>query len=272
MSEELKKKIEDTVKFLGGLKTAALAYSGGVDSTLLLYMLKDAGLEQLIAVTALSKTYPKDDFETVCRHIKKTGVSHVKIKTSETDNSDFIFNSPRRCYYCKKELFEKISEIAREKGILNLIDGSNYDEENDHRPGMEAARELKVISPLRSFRWTKNDIRQASEHLGIEGYGRPQTVCLASRIPYGTPVTENLLKRIGEAERVLNSMGFETVRVRSSGDEARIEVEEKDIEKLVSPETRKHISSKLIELGFKFVSADLEGFRSGKMNRLLDNE
>ncbi len=270
MAEGLNNKIKDTKSYLSGLKTAALAYSGGVDSTLLLYMLKDAGLEKLIAVTALSETYPKQDFEIASGHAGKTGVKHITIKTSETNNTNFISNPSNRCYYCKKELFEKVGEIARDNGILNVLDGSNYDEENDHRPGMTAAEELNVISPLRRFKWTKEDIRQALRQLGIEGSGRPQTVCLASRIPYGTPVTTELIRRIGKAEEFLISMGFDTVRVRSSGDEARIEVQEKDISKLTAPETRRQVSGKLIKLGFKFVSADLEGFRSGKMNRLLN--
>lgn len=246
---------------------ALLAYSGGLDSTFLLKALKLSGIRAL-AVTSSSPTTPAHDLEDARRMAREIGLAHRVIKTSEMDNENFVENSPERCFHCKDELFKTLRAIAEEEGLGFVLDGANLDDSEDHRPGMRAAGMHGVRSPLLEAGFRKEDIRAASKALGLETWGKPSSACLSSRIPYGTPITVESLKRVADAEKALREMGFEALRVREHGPVARIEVPgEKMAEALKLRDT---IAERLREVGFKFVSLDLEGLRSGSMNRLIE--
>ncbi|MFC2092102.1 ATP-dependent sacrificial sulfur transferase LarE [Elusimicrobiota bacterium] len=259
----------DLIDHLSEYKSVILAYSGGVDSTLLLYLLHKAALQKLIAVTSTSETYDARDLDIARKHTQGLGIEHIIVETCELEDPDFTANSYERCYFCKKVLFSKIWEIAGLNSINNIMDASNADDVLDYRPGSKAARELKVISPFKDFSWNKNVIRDVSKEMSISGWDRPATVCLASRIPYMTPISEDKLKKVQFGEDYLQGLGFEPVRVRSDGISARIEVKADDIDRIMKSPAREDIIDRFLAIGFKFVSVDLEGFKSGKMNRMV---
>lgn len=257
------------LNYLKDLRSVVLAYSGGVDSTLLLYLLKKSDIERVLAVTADSESYSSDSLKVAKRHARNLGIDHLVIKTDELKNCNFTDNSALRCYYCKYELFSELKDIASHRRISNLLDGSNADDTNDYRPGMKAADELGVLSPFKIFGWNKKKIKEVSKIFSISDSHRPQTVCFASRVPYGTEITADNLAMIEKSEAYLEKQGFNGVRVRSDGITARIEVPEEDIEKVIKKNVRKKITAEFLNIGFKFVSLDIEGFISGKMNRLI---
>lgn len=269
---DTKQRADDIVKHLSKFGTAVIAYSGGVDSTLLLYLAEMSGLNRLIAVTALSETYNETDGEIAKSHTDKLGIEHIFIDSEELNNRNFLDNNSDRCYYCKFELFNKLKTIAKKNSIEYVLDASHFTDTFDHRPGMNAARELGVLSPFKELSWDKETIRNVSRSLEIEGWDRPSTVCLSSRVPYGTNITLENIARIKEAEDFIKGLGIDIVRVRSDGITARIEVIEKEIETVTQKKHRDKINSKFFEIGFKYISIDLEGFKSGKMNRVLNNE
>ncbi len=260
--------LEKLIKILKETDNAILAYSGGVDSTLLLKAMKIAGIRAL-AVTASSETMPKADLMFSKKTAKDTGVEHVIIETDELGNESFANNPPERCFFCKEELFAKIKTIAEKEGYDFILDGSNLDDMDDWRPGRKAALKYGVRSPLIEAGLRKSDIRELSRELGLASWDRPASPCLASRFPYGEKITLSALKQVEDSESFLTALGFKEFRVRHHRDTARIELKEEDFRKMLDPDLRKTITEKIKSTGYKFVSIDLEGFRSGRMNEGL---
>ncbi len=252
------------------LERVLVAYSGGVDSTLLLKMAKDTlGKNNVLAVTALSPLYPDRELkgaETLARSI---GVRHVLITSNELEVEGFSNNPPDRCYLCKKELFKKLSDIAKGEMIPFVIEGSTLDDEKDHRPGRRAVRELGVRSPLQEARLTKSDVRELSKIFDLPTWDKPSFACLASRFPYGDEITMEALARVDRAETYLLSLGFRQVRVRNYRNLARIELYPEEITRLVNGSMRDEVVRHLKEIGYQYVTLDLQGFRSGSMNEVL---
>ncbi len=245
---------------------AVLAYSGGVDSSLLLRAASEVLGPRLIAVTAVSETYPPGELDAAKAFARSLGAAHRVLRTSELASEEFVSNTPDRCYFCKKELFGKLRGIAAAEGLDCLLDGSNLDDLNDHRPGSKAAAEFFVRSPLREAMFSKADVRACARWLNLPVWDKPSLACLSSRIPYGTRITTGTLRLIHAAEESLHKRGFRQVRVRHHGDTARIEVDFGDFGLLLARETAREIVSTFKELGYTYVCLDLEGYRTGSMN------
>lgn len=269
MREELKAKylkLKDILQDTGGV---LVAYSGGADSTLLLKVAMEALGDRALAVTASSETYPSGEVEEAVCLAEQMGARLRSIHTNEIESEQFSSNPPERCFYCKQELFGKLVAIAREEGLPVVADGSNVDDTGDYRPGMRAASELGIRSPLREAGLTKSEIRELSCELGLPTWDKPSFACLASRFPYGTQITRERLGQVGAAEQALRQMGFRQVRVRHHGDTARIEVGVEDLARLIEPEVRERIVAELQGLGYLYITLDLEGYRTGSMNKPL---
>lgn len=252
--------------------SAAVAFSGGVDSTFLIRVAKEVLGDKLIAVTATSSTYPERELNEAIKYAKDFGVKHIIISSEELDIEGFASNPKNRCYYCKKELFTKVKEVALENGVEYVFDGSNLDDNGDYRPGMLAAKELLVISPLKEAGLTKKDIRDLSKEYGLATWNKPAFACLSSRFPYGNKITLPKLKMIDKAEQFLLDMGIRQVRVRHHGEIARIEVAPEEREKFFNIEFMDKISSKFKEIGFIYTTLDIAGYRTGSMNEVLKEE
>lgn len=260
-------KLKESIEAFGSV---AVAYSGGVDSTFLLKIAHDVLGDKAIAITAKSSTYPEREFKEAKELAEKIGAKHIVIVSEELDIKGYSENPTNRCYYCKKELFTKINEIARENNINKVLDGSNLDDVGDYRPGMTAAKELGVVSPLKLAELTKNDIRELSKRFNLPTWNKPSFACLSSRVPYGSKITASKLKMIEKSEQFLLDLGFRQVRVRHHGDIARIEVAAEEREKIFSIELMDKISEKLKSIGFKYVTFDLAGYRTGSMNEVIN--
>lgn len=259
-------RLTNLVNILKSMESAVIAFSGGVDSTFLLKAAALSGM-RVKAVTGFSPTMPEQDFLDAKEAAGAMGVAHMVIETSELEMDDFRKNPSDRCFHCKSELFGRLRHIAESEGYAHLLDGSNLDDVNDRRPGRRAALDNGVRSPLIEAGLRKQDIRDLSRELNLTTWNKPSSPCLSSRFPYGETITIEALKRVEEAERFLKSFGFAELRVRHHGDTARIELREDEIARMLDPEIRNAITEKLRSIGYKFVSLDLEGFRSGKMNR-----
>ena len=269
-SAHLKSKYKKLKEILASYGDLLVAYSGGVDSSLLLKVAHDMLGKKVLAVIARSETYPEEEGNSAVKFAGKLGVRCKVIHTKEFNDERFISNPPERCYYCKKELFSKLSGIAKKEGIKYIADGSNVSDLSDYRPGSKALKECGVKSPLRDAGFTKEDIRKLSKELKIPAWNKPAQACLASRIPYGTKITSEILEKIENCERFLRGMGLKQVRVRHHGDLARIEVDKCDLMSLVEDGTADKIDKKFKSLGYHFVTIDLEGYRTGSMNEVLD--
>lgn len=263
------KKMEKLQGILRDMKSVLLAYSGGVDSTFLLKAAIDVLGDRVLAVTAVSQTYTEEEREMACEIAASFNARHMLITTDELAYPNFRENPPDRCYYCKTELFGKLREIADGEDIDFVIDASNIDDCSDFRPGRKAAQELSVRSPIIEAGLTKDDIRALSREMGLPTWDKPSAACLASRFPYGERITEEKLKRVEQAEKLLRQMGFAQVRVRSHGDIARIEVAPDKIHELADPELRARIIEEFKSLGIAYITLDLEGYRTGSMNEIL---
>lgn len=269
--DRLNFKFKRLKKILKKLGSVAIAFSGGVDSTFLVKVAKDTlGRENVLAVTAVSETYPNSELKDAKKLAKLIGVRHIIIKTAELKDANFKANPPDRCYYCKGELFDKIKKNARDEGIKCIADASNYDDLKDFRPGRRAAQERGIRSPLKQSRLTKKDIRISSKRLGLPTWNKPAYACLASRMPYYEMITKNKLNQIDLAEQLLrDKFEFRQVRVRRHGNIARIEVAPDEIYKFFVDGLHAEISKKFNKIGFKYVTVDLEGYRTGSMNEAL---
>jgi len=267
----IKQKFANLLTELRKTEKAVLAFSGGVDSSFLMKAMKLTDM-RILAVTAASETMPKKDLLSSISFAKELGVEHLIIKTEELHNEAFVSNSPERCFFCKDELFKRIKTIVEEKNFRFIFDGSNSDDLNDYRPGRKAATLHGVRSPLAECGFTKEDIRSMSKELGLNIWSKPSSPCLSSRFPYGQRITVQALERVEKAEEFLRSFGIYDVRVRDHGNTARIEVSEKDMKILLNQSNRRFVAKTLKSLGYKFVSLDLEGYISGSMNRVLENQ
>lgn len=274
MKITLPQKINDKLKKLKGMikkmRKVIIAYSGGADSSFLLKISRDIlGKENVIAVTAKSQIYPLSEYKQACKFTKQFNIKHIIITTDELKNRDFIKNSLMRCYFCKKELFQKISKLAKKLKIKHLLDGTNLDDKKDFRPGSIAAKEFNVKSPLSAVGLSKKEINLLSNHLGLPTAFKPPMACLASRIPYGEEITVRKLKMIEKAEEFIEKLGFHQVRVRYHNNIARIEIQKEKFKTFL--EKSHNIVKKLKSLGFIYVTLDLEGYRQGSMNEAINH-
>ncbi len=260
--ELLKKNLEKT----DGL---AVAFSGGVDSTFLLKVASDVLGDRVIAVTARSSTFPEREFREAEEFARKTGVRQIVVESEELAIPGFADNPADRCYFCKRELFGKVIETARQNGIRIVADGTNVDDGGDYRPGMKAEEELHVASPLREAGMTKADIRELSREMGLPTWDKQAFACLASRFPYGEKITREKLAMVDKAEQFLLDLGFREVRVRHHGNLARIEVGPAEIRRFYDETFMKKVYDALIEAGFTYVALDMKGYRTGSMNETL---
>jgi len=254
------------------MKLAVLAYSGGVDSSVLLCAATEVLGPNLIAVTAISETYPPAELEPAKRFAASLGVRHRILATEEITRDEFSRNAPDRCYHCKQELFGKLRQIADAEGIAYILDGTNIDDLSDHRPGRKAAGEFSVRSPLAEAGLTKQEVRALARRMDLPMWDKPSLACLSSRIPYGTPITLELLKNIQAAEDAIHALGIRQVRVRHHGDTARIEVEQDDLARLAAGDVRQQIVDVFKELGYVYICLDLEGYRTGSLNAVLEKK
>jgi uncharacterized protein len=265
----MENKLEQLKNYLHELGSVAIAFSSGVDSTFLLKVAHDVLGDKAIAVTARSCSFPKRELNEAIDFCNRENIKHFICNSEELDIEGFSQNPPNRCYLCKRELFEKIINIARENNIAYVAEGSNMDDNGDYRPGLIAVSELEVKSPLRAVGLTKAEIRAYSKELGLPTWDKQSFACLSSRFVYGETITEEKLNMVDKAEQLLLDMGFHQIRVRIHDKLARIEVNPSEFEKLIQKETREEIVSKLKSYGFMYVSMDLSGYKMGSMNATL---
>lgn len=265
----MKTKLDQLRSRLKELGSLLVAHSGGVDSSFLLSVARDALGDKVVAVTAVSAIHPRREREDALRFTADRGIEHILVEGLESTLPEFLANDPDRCYHCKKSLLRQIGLIAAKRGIPHIAHGANLDDLADYRPGWRAAQEAGILAPLVEVGLGKEEIRTLSREMGLRTWNRPSMACLASRIPYGEPIQEEKLRRVEAAEELLAELGFVQVRVRHHGMLARIEVEAADLDRILRPEVRLRLLERLKGLGFLHVTLDLEGFVSGSLNRAL---
>jgi uncharacterized protein len=266
MSGNMDEKYRRLLASLKSMERMIVAFSGGVDSTFLLKAASESGAGAVVAVTGDSASVPREELEFTKEFTASLGIRHIIIHTEELNDPNYRDNPPDRCYYCKKELFRKIRTMAERDSIPNILDGTNADDARDWRPGMKAASEEGVISPLMDAGLGKEEIRALSKRLGLPTWNKPATPCLSSRFPYGVKISAGELSKVYEAECFLRECGFREFRVRSHGDMARLEIPTEDFQKITDADTALKVATRLRSLGFRYVTLDLRGFRSGSAN------
>lgn len=266
---QLQNKFVALQNLIQGLESALVAFSGGVDSTFLLKVCRDVLGEGVVAVTAVSESYPAAELREAQALAQQMGVRHLLIPTAELENPLYAQNPPDRCYHCKSELFAQLIPLAQREGLKWVLYGANADDALDFRPGMRAAHERGARAPLLEVGLTKSEIRQLSQELGLPTWDKPAFACLSSRFPYGQPITKEKLAQVEEAEGYLRGLGFRQVRVRHHGDIARIELAPAEMNRFWANGLAGRVAAKLKEIGFLFVTLDLQGYRSGSMNEAL---
>jgi pyridinium-3,5-biscarboxylic acid mononucleotide sulfurtransferase len=267
MESDRAKKKEHLINILKGYDSILVAFSGGVDSTLLLAMTRWVPRQEVAAVTVDTPFIPRKELLAATAMADRLGISHRTLPLDIFENANVIGNTKDRCYYCKKNMISALRRLADEWGIDTLAHGANFDDLADYRPGLRAAAEMGVAAPLMAAGLTKSDIRILSREMDLEIWQKPAMACLATRIPYGTAITRPALDQIEAAEEVLQSLGFETCRVRHYAHVARIEVAPEALEAVVKEKMRKEIIRLFREIGYLHVTLDLEGYSSGRMNR-----
>lgn len=275
LSPALEAKRDALLEILRGCPRVVVAFSAGVDSTVVAMAARLACGDDAEAVTAESDSLASGEREEAERLAAAIGIRHRVIRTAEFDNPDYLKNAPNRCYFCKTELYSRLEALlAESEGEAVVVNGANLDDRGDHRPGMQAAAEHRVRSPLMEAGLTKAEVRELARHWSLPVWDKPATPCLSSRIAYGLEVTPERVRRVDAAEQFLRQeFGLREFRVRhEANDLARIEVPEPDVPRLVAPENRRRITAELHRLGFKFVTIDLDGFRSGSLNAVIPVE
>jgi len=267
MIEDKFQLLKEMIRDLGSL---AVAFSGGVDSTFLVKVSHDLLGDKCIAVTARSSTYPLREFNEASEFARQEGVTHIIVDSEELDIEGFAQNPTNRCYFCKHELFSKIWDVAKERNISFVADGSNIDDLGDFRPGMDAARDMKVLSPLKESGLTKEEIRKLSKDLNLPTWDKPAFACLSSRFPYGNTITREKLHMVEKAEEYLREVGFRQIRVRHHENIARIEVGTSELSLMFETEKMKKIALYIKGLGFAYVALDMLGYRTGSMNEVIN--
>ena len=264
-----KEKYEKLKNQLSAMKSVAVAFSGGVDSTFLLKTAHDVLGDHCVAVTARSLSFPERERKEAQEFCEKEGIRQIICESEELSIDGFAKNPPNRCYICKKELFGKMKALAEKEGLTFIVEGSNLDDEGDYRPGLLAVKELGIASPLRTAGLYKADIRAISEMLGLSTYNKPSFACLSSRFVYGETITPQKLHMVDVAEQILFDLGCVQARVRIHGNLARIEVLTEDFPIILEENNRARITAELQKLGFTYITMDLTGYHTGSMNKTL---
>jgi uncharacterized protein len=268
----LTEKLEKLKALFVEMEQALIAYSGGVDSTLVAKVAYDVLGDRALAVTAMSPSLLPEELEDASLQAATIGIRHQIISTHEMENPNYTSNPVNRCYFCKSELHDTLKPLAIELGYPYVVDGVNADDLHDYRPGIQAAKERGARSPLAEIGITKAQVRQISQELGLPWWEKPAQPCLSSRFPYGEEITVAKLQRVGRAEIYLRKLGYQNLRVRSEGETARIELPPQQIKEFVLKTDLQSIVSAFQEFGFLYVTLDLEGYRSGKLNQVLNRE
>ncbi|KAA3662919.1 MAG: ATP-dependent sacrificial sulfur transferase LarE [Calditrichaeota bacterium] len=258
--------VENFIKEQG---SAVIGLSGGVDSTLVTRIAHAVLGDDVLAVIGASATLPQREMDEAIDLAKHIGVNYRIVETNETDDLKFKSNPSDRCYFCKTELYSKLQDIAQSEGFACVLDGTNADDLGDYRPGLRANKEQRVVSPLKEAGFTKDDIRSAAKQLGLPNWDKPAMPCLSSRFPYGQPIELKALTQVEKAEMYLRDLGFRNCRVRHYDKTAKIEVPVDDLAQLIANENRERITGRFREIGYIYVTVDLDGFASGNMNKVL---
>ena len=253
------------------LGSVIVAYSGGVDSSYVAYIANAELGPRAVCITGQSASLPAYQRAEIDRVVEKFGLHHELIHTEELDNPGYRANNPDRCFFCKDELYTKLEEVARSRGIENIVDGSTVDDLGDYRPGRKAAMQHTVRSPLIEVGLTKSEIRELSRNATLPTWDKPASPCLSSRIAYGTTVTIERLSKVDRGEEILREFGFREFRVRHHDQLVRLEIAQSEMDRVMRKEVFQELAARFRELGFKYVTLDLEGFRSGSMNEVLPN-
>jgi pyridinium-3,5-biscarboxylic acid mononucleotide sulfurtransferase len=265
----LVKKLEELKDIFALMERALIAYSGGIDSTLVAKIAFDVLGDRALAVTAVSPSLLPEDLEDARIQAAEIGIAHQEVETQEMANPNYTSNPVNRCYFCKSELHDTLKPLALAKGYPYVVDGVNGDDLKDYRPGIQAAKERGARSPLAEVGMTKFEVRQLARELGLPWWDKPAQPCLSSRFPYGEEITVAKLQRVGRAERYLRQLGLKNLRVRSDGDTARIELPAQEIREFVLNADLPALVAVFQQFGFVYATLDLEGFRSGKLNQVL---
>ena len=266
------KKYNNLLANLKKMEKIVIAFSGGVDSTFLLAVAQEVLAEGVVAVTAESPAHPTREKESAIAMARNLGIRHIVLQSKEISLPNFVANRKDRCYICKKSFFEDLLKIASKMGIKHIAHGANVDDLEDFRPGFKAAQEMGIVAPMINAGLTKDNIRLLSKNMLLETWNKPSMACLATRIPYETPITQKALKMVEQAEDVMITLGFLTCRVRHHGTVARIEIVPSNFKKVLDEKIKAAIIRKFREIGFSHVTLDMEGYVQGKMNRSLQNE
>jgi pyridinium-3,5-biscarboxylic acid mononucleotide sulfurtransferase len=254
---------------LGGMRRVLVAFSGGADSAYLAWAAHRALGAEVLAITADSPSFPQSHKRDAEAFVRQFGIAHEYIQTSEFGSPAYVANNPDRCFHCKDELFTRLEQVGRERGIEHIVYGVNVDDLSDYRPGQAAAKQHHVAAPLADAGLTKPEIRQLSRRAGLPTWDRPASACLSSRIPYGTPVTIQTVKTVEAGEEEVKALGFRQFRVRFHGEMVRLEIAPEEMDKALSLEMARRFTSLFKNLGFKYVTLDLEGYRQGSLNEVL---
>jgi len=265
----MEQKQQQLFSILRDMGQTIVAYSGGTDSAYLAWAAQQALGDKAVAITADSASIPESHKRDAVDFAKRFGIRHELIPTYEFENPDYLKNDANRCFHCKDELFDRLAEIARDRGVAHIVYGVNMDDLGDYRPGQNAARLHQVRAPLVEAKLSKAEIRELSRQAGLPTWDRPAAACLSSRIPYGTPVTIENIKRVENGEEELKALGFRQFRVRFHGEVARIEIARDEMEKALSLEMAQKFTAIFKKLGFQYVALDLEGYRQGSLNEVL---